>query len=217
MMLRKVSNLFHNPSQTKEDIEKVNMYKAQVKRAEAEHSIGDIEEYLKSLELNITTYIDDIEQIPRVSQMTQKTNQFNLTTKRYTENDIENFINDDKKIVIAIGVNDKFGDNGVVGLAILNIDNDLAIIDTLLMSCRVLGRNIEYKLMDIIIELLSKQGVTKIKADYIKTLKNAQVSDLFDRYGFEVLEKTEELSRYRILINNYKNKNLDYIGVTNGK
>lgn len=217
IIMREITNLFYNPKETKEDLEKVKMYKTQVTRAQEEQNIGDIEEYLKSLELCITLYIDDIKEITRISQMTQKTNQFNLTTKRYTETDIENFIKDENKIVLAIGVNDKFGDNGIVGLAILEYQNDLASIDTLLMSCRVLGRNIEYKFMDIIINILQVKGVEKIKSNYLKTLKNEQVSDLYDRYGFEVLEKDEELTRYRMLVKNYKNKNLDYIGVKNGK
>lgn len=217
MMIRDILNLFYNPKETKEDLEKVKMYKAQIARIEAKQSIVNIDDYLKSLELCITLYIDDINEVARISQMTQKTNQFNLTTKRYTEIDIENFIKDKNKMVLAIGVGDKFGDNGIVGLAILEYQNNLAIIDTFLMSCRVLGRNIEYKFMDIIIDILESKGVEKIKSNYMKTLKNEQVSDLYDRYGFEIIEKSDEEIRYRILIKDYKNKNLDYIGVKNGK
>lgn len=217
MMIRDILNLFYNPKETKEDLEKVKMYKAQIARTEAKQSIVNIDDYLKSLELCITLYIDDINEVARISQMTQKTNQFNLTTKRYTEIDIENFIKDKNKMVLAIGVGDKFGDNGIVGLAILEYQNNLAIIDTFLMSCRVLGRNIEYKFMDIIIDILESKGVEKIKSNYMKTLKNEQVSDLYDRYGFEIIEKSDEEIRYRILIKDYKNKNLDYIGVKNGK
>jgi len=217
MMMRKVSNLFYNPKETKEDIEKVQMYKSQVKRAEEAQDIRDIEEYLESLELVLTTYIDDLKEVSRISQMTQKTNQFNLTTKRYTETDIENFTSSPNFTVVAIGVSDKFGDNGIVGLAILEYKNDYAHIDTLLMSCRVLGRNIEYKFMDIIVDILKSKGIDKIKSNYIKTLKNEQVSDLYDRYGFEIVETNEVLTRYRILVKNYKNKNLNYIGVKNGK
>lgn len=217
MMTRQITNLFYNPKETKEDLEKVQMYKAQIKRVEVEQSIGDIEEYLRSLELCITLYTDDINEIARISQMTHKTNQFNLTTKRYTETDIENFIKDKNKTVLAIGVSDKFGDNGIVGLAILEYQKDLAFIDTLLMSCRVLGRNIEYKFMDIIVDILESKGVAKIKSNYLKTLKNEQVADLYDKYGFEIVEKNDDKTRYRMFVKNYKNKNLDYIGVKNGK
>lgn len=217
MIMRKISNLFYYPKETKEDLEKVRMYKSQVKRAEEEQSIGDIEEYLKSLELVVSTYIDDSKEISRISQMTQKTNQFNLTTKRYTEADIENFINSSNYTVIAIGVSDKFGDNGIVGVAILEHQNDLVIIDTLLMSCRVLGRNIEYKFMDIIVDRLNSKGVDKIESNYLKTYKNEQVSNLYDRYGFEIIEKNDDQTRYKILVKDYKNKNLNYIRVKNGR
>lgn len=217
MMIRDILNLFYNPKETKEDLEKVKMYKTQIKRAKEEENITDIEEYLKGLGLNITYFIDDISQADRISQMTQKTNQFNLTTKRYTKIDIETFINNKNMSVISISVNDKFGDSGIVGLAILEFKNDLAIIDTFLMSCRVLGRNIEYRFMDIIFDILKDKSISKVNSVYIKTLKNDQVSDLYDRYGFEVLEKDENLTRYRMLVKNYKNKNLNYIGVKNGK
>ncbi len=217
MMIRDILNLFYNPKETKEDLEKVKMYKTQIKRAKEEENITDIEEYLKGLGLNITYFIDDISQADRISQMTQKTNQFNLTTKRYTKIDIETFINNKNMSVISISVNDKFGDSGIVGLSILEFKNDLAIIDTFLMSCRVLGRNIEYRFMDIIFDILKDKSISKVNSVYIKTLKNDQVSDLYDRYGFEVLEKDENLIRYRMLVKNYKNKNLNYIGVKNGK
>lgn len=217
MMMRKIAIFFHNPKETTEDLKKGKMYKTQVARSQAEKSIGNIEDYLKSLELQITTYIDDLNHVARISQMTQKTNQFNLTTKRYTETDINFFINSSNYTVIAIGISDKFGDNGIVGLAILEHQNDLVSIDTLLMSCRVLGRNIEYKFMDIIIEVLKQKKVTKIEANYIETLKNEQVSDLYDRCGFEIVDKCDELKRYSILVQQYKNKSIDYIGVNNGK
>ena len=217
MMIRDILNLFYNPKETKEDLEKVKMYKTQIKRAKEEENITDIEKYLKGLGLNITYFIDDISQADRISQMTQKTNQFNLTTKRYTKIDIETFINNKNMSVISISVNDKFGDSGIVGLAILEFKNDLAIIDTFLMSCRVLGRNIEYRFMDIIFDILKDKSISKVNSVYIKTLKNDQVSDLYDRYGFEVLEKDENLTKYRMLVKNYKNKNLNYIGVKNGK
>ena len=217
IMMREIENLFYNPKETKEDLEKVKMYKAQVARVEEEQSIGNIEDYLKSLELQITTYADDLNHVPRISQMTQKTNQFNLTTKRYTETNIQNFIEDKNKTVLAISVSDKFGDNGIVGLVILQYQKDLAFIDTLLMSCRVLGRNIEYRFMDIIIDILKSKGITKIESNYLKTLKNEQVSDLYDRYGFEIVEKIDKKTRYKMVVKDYKNKNLDYIGVKSGK
>lgn len=217
LLIRESMNLFYSQSQTQEDLKKVSMYKAQVQRSNYKQEVGNIEEYLESLKLEITTYIDDINTIERVSQMTQKTNQFNLTTKRYTQKDIENYMNSNNFTVLAIGVNDKFGDNGIVGLVILEYKNDIVTIDTLLMSCRVLGRNIEYRFMDIIIDIVNSKGFKKLKSTYIKTLKNGQVSDLYNRFGFDILLKDEILTNYKLLPKNYKNRKLKYIRIKNGK
>ena len=216
LLLREVRNLFYNPTQTYEDLKKVAMYKAQVQRVQEEENIGNIEDYLKSLELNITVYKDDIAHLQRVSQMTQKTNQFNLTTKRYTENDIKSFIESSDKMVVAIGVNDKFGDNGIVGLVIIDLLDKYAVIDTLLMSCRVLGRNIEYKLMDIIIDNIKRKNINIIKAEYIPTYKNKQVEELFEKYGFGLLEKSDESKQYQLDVNDYTYTETNYIKVTDG-
>ena len=217
LMVREISNLFYNITQTKEDLKKVQMYKAQIQRVNAEQQIGNIEDYLKSLDINVTIYLDDISHVARISQMTQKTNQFNVTTKRYTEKDIESFINSNNSMVISIGVNDKFGDNGIVGLAIVNLSDELATIDTLLMSCRVLGRNIEYKLMDIIVDYVRQKGMNKIASQYFPTYKNKQVADLFYKYGFDIIDKQEAEHKYHLELAKYKSKNLDYIRTSNGK
>jgi len=216
-MVESIKNEFYQNSLTYEDKKKKDMYKAQIQRVEAEKDIGNIEDYLKSLDLIINVYIDDKSLVSRLSQMTQKTNQFNLTTKRYSETEISTFIEDNNLIVIGIGVKDKFGDNGIVGLSILNIENNIAEIDTLLMSCRVLGRNIEYKFMDIIIFILKNKKINICKAKYVKTYKNAQVADLFDGYEFDKDLYSETESNYKLDIDKYQSKNFNYIGVEYGK
>ena len=213
MMMKEIMNLFYNPTQTKEDFRKVKMYKDQVKRVDSKQKIGNIDEYLKSLELCISVYVDDPNEIARMSQMTQKTNQFNLTTKRYTEKDIRDFINSKNKTVVAIGVRDKFGDNGVVGLAILDYNDNDFIIDTFLMSCRVLGRNVEYKLMDIIFDIAKESNIEIVHAEYVRTLKNDQVSSLYKNNGFCVTGQEGSSTEYYLATNEYKNKNINYIEV----
>ena len=115
--------------------------------------------------------------IPRVAQMTQKTNQFNLTTRRYTEEDIRSMIARGAE-VWTLAVSDRFGDNGITGLMIL-VPEDGWRIDTLLMSCRVLGKGIE--------EAFFKYVISKYKgllhAEYIPTAKNSQVADFYTRMG----------------------------------
>lgn len=212
-LIRNAMNLFYSPSKTEEDVNKTLMYKAQVQRAEHKNESGDIDDYLKSLDLEVTIHVDDLDLIDRMAQMTQKTNQFNLTTKRYTTNDINNFVVSDNYIVLAIGVRDKFGDNGIVGLVIIELGGNEANIDSFLLSCRVIGRNIEFKLMDIIANIVKQKNLAKLNASYIKSLKNKQVNDLYDRSGFRVIEKNESSIDYEILIKSYTSKNLDYIRV----
>ena len=215
LMVREVSNLFYNPLETKEDIQKAKIYKDQFKRSIDKERSGHIESYLESLGLVLTVYIDDLNYSSRIAQMTQKTNQFNLTTKRYSKNEIERFIKDKCKIVISINVSDKYGDSGITGLSILDIDN--YEIDTLLLSCRILGRNIEYKFIDIIVNIAQNKGVTKLNSEYIKTTKNQQVADFYEKCEFIKTGEVNGNSKYSLHFNNYKSKDIKYIEVKNGK
>lgn len=215
-LMKKIQSLFFNPYKTLEDIKKLTMYKEQIQRKDAEKNIDNLEEYLATLCIEITLFFDKEEQISRIAQMTQKTNQFNLTTHRYSEKEIASFLENKDKKVVTISVQDRYGDNGIVGLSILSFNERKATIDTLLMSCRVLGRNIEYKFMDLIVE--SIQGKYEvIEGVYKETLKNSQVKDLYDRYGFQPFKKEEKICTYRMKTQDYKSKKLDYIGVKYGR
>ena len=214
MMLRQLSNLFYNSYQTKEDKDRLEMYKANIKRTNLQNKITNLDEYLTSLELEIQYYLNDEKLIGRMAQLTQKTNQFNLTTKRYSENDINFFIKEKNYFVFAIRLNDKFGDNGIVGLVIIKKEKDVAEIDTFLMSCRVLGRKIEFKFIDIIVNYLKEKGIKSIFANYEKTSKNKQVEDLYKVFGFKKIHKGEESSRYKIYLNEYIPFKINFIKTT---
>jgi FkbH-like protein len=220
-MLRENLGLFYNLSITAEDSKKIEIYKHQVKRDAIKKEFTDIEDYLASLELKITIFQNDESIIPRMSQLSQKTNQFNLTTKRYTESDIQNFIEDRNTDVYAFSVADKFGDSGVTGLGIVISNGDSAIdiaeIDTLLMSCRIIGRNIEYSFMDYIIHKLKEKKIKVLNAKYISTHKNKQVKEFYDRCLFELVGKNDKVRNYTLGINNYTSKQINYIGVKGGK
>ena len=194
------------------------MYKHQVKRENVKEEFSDIEDYLASLELKMTIYQDDEEIIPRMSQMSQKTNQFNLKTKRYTESDIKNYIISEDSKVIAFSVSDKYGDSGITGLCILDIDDSIqtAEIDTYLMSCRIIGRNIEYAFMDYLITLIERNKINIVQAKYIKTQKNEQVKDFYNNCGFNLIDRNESERTYELDSINYVPKNLKYIGIVNG-
>jgi len=218
-MLRENRSLFFNLSFTAEDSKKIEMYEQQVKRKAVKKEFADIEDYLASLELKITIYEDDKSIIPRMSQITQKTNQFNLTTKRYTEGDIKNFIENEFFKILAFSVADKFGDSGVTGLCILNMDdnNKIANIDTLLMSCRIIGRNVEYAFMDCIIDIMKRRKVNVVRSQYIKSQKNEQVKEFYDKCSFDLTESNDSIRNYTLDINMYVPKQLTYIGIINEK
>jgi len=212
-LLRDNLGLFYNLSSTSEDSKKVEMYKQQVERDSAKSEFETLDDYLASLELTMTIFEDEESIIPRMAQMTQKTNQFNLTTKRYTEADINKYIDSNSSKVYAISISDKFGDSGVTGLCIVKMDSESssAEIDTFLMSCRIIGRNIEYAFMDYLIENLKENGIEKVQATYIKTLKNEQVKEFYSSCSFSEINSTNDIKEYELIITRYKAKNFNYI------
>ena len=212
--IRKNLRLFFNFNITNEDLNRGKMYAQEAERREKQINFEDIEEYISSLGLDLKIFINDNKNIARVAQLTQKTNQFNLTTKRYTETEIVQFLKKDNFIVFAFEVKDKYGDFGLTGEAIIEIIGKEAIIDTFLMSCRVLGRNIEFKFIEEVFSNLKKNGITKVKASYIPTFKNDQVKDLYDKMGFTLLGEFNSEKYYEINLNNHNPKLIDYINVT---
>jgi FkbH-like protein len=211
-MMNMCQNLFYSLSTTDEDSNRVDMYKQAEKREKNKESFTSLVEYLSSLQLEIFLHKDLLSVIPRLSQMTQKTNQFNTTTKRYTENDIEKFIKDTNVKIFAFTIKDKFGSYGITSLIIVNkIEEYRANLDTFLLSCRVIGRNLEFALMDFIINSLKKENIKLIEARYIKTLKNQQVSRFYDSCCFSRTDFNEDETTYRLNIGDYKANNLEYI------
>lgn len=218
-MLRDQSKLFYGISQSKEDLMKTKFYKDNAERDSFRSKFSSIEEYLASLEIKVEMKVDDLSSIPRFAQLTQKTNQFNLTTQRYTENDIKNFIEEEGSLVFSFSVQDKFGDSGIVGMSIvvLSKNSTCAYIDTFLMSCRVIGRNIEFAVMDYLMSFLKSRGVVTVNAKYIKTAKNAQVVDFYDRCSFSYQQKGENETTYLLKLEEYVPKQLNYLEVKDGK
>ena len=220
-LFREMFSLFFDISKSAEDKIRTELYKQQNLRNNAKKKINNIEDFLSSLELSIKLFVDNKDYVPRMAQMTQKTNQFNLTTKRYTEGDITQFILNKDYRVFCISVSDKFGDSGITGLCILKLDRSeqLAIIDTFLLSCRVIGRNIEHVFMDTIIKKIKKEKIFKIEAFFKQTLKNEQVRKFYDQFGFKLKYENEKIKDYHILINdyNYNYKNINYIKILDEK
>jgi FkbH-like protein len=211
--IRKNLNLFFNFNITDEDLNRGKMYAQEAERREKQINFEDIEEYISSLGLELRILINDDKNLARVAQLTQKTNQFNLTTKRYTETEILQFLKKGNFKIFAFEVKDKYGDFGLTGEAFIEIIGNEAIIDSFLMSCRVLGRNIEFKFIEEVFCYLKKNGIKKIKASYIPTFKNNQVIDLYDKMGFTLLGVFNSVKNYEINLNDYKPKLIEYINV----
>lgn len=218
-MLRDNLNLFYNVSESSEDGNKIRMYKEQLQREQIKNDFNSIEDYLNSLKLKLIIYSNKDSMIPRVSQMTQKTNQFNLTTKRYTESDIEKYMNDNKYRIFIFSVSDRFGDYGITGLSIVKIDEESknAYMDTFLMSCRVIGRNIEYSFLNYIISYLRKNNIDFVESEYCKTIKNDQVADFYENNCFKLVSNDGIKKKYKLNVLEYKPKSLPYIGVEDGR
>jgi FkbH-like protein len=172
---------------TEEDKTKTEQYKSNIERTNFQQGFTDFAEYLSSLEISILLQKANSFTIPRIAQMTQKTNQFNLTSHRYTEGDISSFV-DNGDEVYSISVKDKFGDNGITGLVIIKLskENLTAEIDSLLLSCRILGKGIEEAFLNTVLSILKADGFKNVKACYLPTSKNEQVKFFFENMGFLV-------------------------------
>lgn len=170
---------------TEEDKKRGQMYLQQRKITELQKTSQNIDDFLKQLNINVIIKKADEFTIPRISQLTLKTNQFNLTTKRYQEEDIRKFSQDNKKLVGCARVTDKFGDNGITGAFIINKDNNIEwSIDTFLLSCRVMGRGVENGILDHIIKIAKNEGIQKIRGWYMPTTKNKPSENFLHDYGF---------------------------------
>ena len=171
---------------TEEDVKRNEMYLVQKKRTELKNKIVDFDEFLKQMNIEVNIKKADSFTIPRISQLTLKTNQFNLTTKRYQQEEISSFSSDKDRIIECVQVSDKFGDNGITGVYIIEKkDSKEWIIDTFLLSCRIMGRKVEEAMLYQIIEKAKNLGIKKIKGKFIPTKKNKPAENFYSDCGFK--------------------------------
>jgi FkbH-like protein len=179
-------NDFNTLAVTSEDMKRGQMYKQEQKRTELKNSASNVEDFLKELEIKVTMKKADNFTIPRIAQLTLKTNQFNLTTRRYQEEDVQAFAYDQTKLIGCAQTKDKFGDNGITGVYIVNKNHSEKewFIDTFLLSCRVMGRGIEDAMLGFILKKAKEEGIMKVKAEFIPTRKNKPCEQLLPDFGF---------------------------------
>ena len=181
---------FDSLSFTAEDRRKNAMYGENRRRKELESSASSLEEYLANLAIEVEIAVPSEIDVPRVAQLTQKTNQFNLTTRRYTEADVRAFVASDRADVLALKVRDRIADSGLVGVAILTYEGRAATIDSFLLSCRVIGRGVEDALLSVAVRHALDAGCDRVAGVYVPTAKNAMVADFYARRGFAERDRT---------------------------
>ncbi len=204
---------------SQEDLGRSKMYREEAERTRERERHADLDAYLKSLALEVELREPRAEEIPRTAQLTQKTNQFNLTTRRYSHGEIEERLNSDRYRVVVMTVKDKFGDYGLTGVGIVERCGDEASIEALLMSCRVLGRKVENAFVKQLLEKASSwPGVTRVQGTYLPSAKNQQVADFYDRLGFRGMKKSTEMGekRYEFDLESQAIDVPEYISVVHG-
>tara|TARA_A100001037_G_C15107503_1_gene617213 strand:+ start:58 stop:1803 length:1746 start_codon:yes stop_codon:yes gene_type:complete len=177
-------NDFNVLQRTEDDIKRGEMYAQQRERNQLQKSISSLDDFLEQLDIQVKIKKSSEFLIPRISQLTLKTNQFNLTTKRYQEEEIRNFTNDEKFIVGCAQVSDKFGDNGITGVYIINKQEKMWFIDTFLLSCRIMGRGVENGILTQILIDAKNNGIEEIRANFIPTQKNKPAQSFLSDFGF---------------------------------
>ena len=175
---------FAKPSATEEDMSRTVQYAANAERKRLEKSAGSFEEYLKELKMEAVR-VNPVKHRERLAQLMNKTNQFNLTTRRYAQGQIAVLLEDNRKRVYLYGVSDRFGDNGVVAAIIVDCGDAVPVVEDFVMSCRVMGRNIEDALLEDVELDLRRRGYSSLRGIYIPTVKNAPVAGLYDRLGYK--------------------------------
>ena len=199
---RLVKDYFAVYALTDEDLKKTEQYRQNAGRAQAQAAFTDMDDFLRSLEMELTISPATEVTLPRIAQMTQKTNQFNLTTHRYTVDDIQRMLDHGARIW-TLAVKDRFGDNGITGLIIVT---DCGAVDTMLLSCRVLGKGIEHEFLKYVLGQLKASGLEEVHALYIPTEKNRQVQDFYDKNGFLCTREEQGRKAYRLSLADWDEK-----------
>ncbi|MGE0267277.1 MAG: HAD-IIIC family phosphatase [Candidatus Omnitrophota bacterium] len=180
--------LFDTVDLTEEDRVKTHLYKAEQKRTAFKTSASSLEDYYRSLEMEIDVNRADDFSFQRIAQLTQKTNQFNMTTRRYSQEDILRFSRSKDHCVLYVKVNDKFGSSGLVGVSILEYKNDDALIDSFLLSCRILGRGIEQVFLKATLMAACQHGSRLVTAEFMPSAKNALAESFYPDNSFKPVD-----------------------------
>ena len=195
-------NLFETVSFSNEDAERTKLYQIEAQRNSVQKKFANEDDFLKNLDMISLVEPFTKFNTPRVSQLSQRSNQFNLRTVRYGDADIERLSTDSNYFTFAFTLEDKFGDNGLICVIILQKESPKVLfIDTWFMSCRVLKRGMEHFVLNTLVETAKENGFTTLKGEYLQTPKNEMVKDHYLNLGFK-----ENNTFWELDINSYENK-----------
>jgi len=202
------NGFFEVTSLTSDDVAREEMYKDNAARSLLQMSFADYSEYLRSLEMSAEILPFSTINIQRIAQLTNRSNQFNLTTLRCTAEEIEKFANDASYLTLSGRLIDKFGDNGLVSVVIGEADDNVLHLRLWLMSCRILKRDMEFAMMDELVQISKKRGINELRGYYYPTSKNVMVRDFYRTQGFSKLTEDQKgATIWTLAINaEYENK-----------
>jgi FkbH-like protein len=202
-LLSEIKKLFLAGGVTEESKSKTLQYR---QRSEAEALKAQFEnqdEYLASLGLKVELSLNLRSSLPRISELSMKSNQFNLTTTRYSEAEILSMMDHDNFAVYSLVVSDKFGNAGLTGVVIVKYEGDKAVVDNFYMSCRVIGRGVEMVIWHQIIANAINRGCTQLHAKYLNSAKNSLVNDFYDRLGLSVVDQFNAGREYGVSLTDF--------------
>lgn len=188
--------VFERLSLSEEDRSRTHYYERERQRNELRNRTNSLDSFYRSLEMKLTVGTVGEDTLARVAQLTQKTNQFNLTTRRLSEQQIATMVQDQRWRIYWARLKDRFGDNGVIGVMIARLDGEIWDLDTFLMSCRVIGRTVETAMLAYLSEAARKSGARRLLGTFLPTAKNGQVADFFLIHRFRCIEEQGSCTRW---------------------
>ena len=189
---------------TEEDKKKNQVYKENANRVSLEQQANSLSEFLSGLEMKLKLSEFKSQDLPRITQLINKTNQFNMTAKKLTEMEVKEKTSDDNIITLQARLLDKFGDNGLISAATATISNDTLTIDNWVMSCRVFQREVEHAMLNAIVRIALERKMRVIQGIYIPTSKNSYVSKLYSGLGFSLKEEKNSGITWELSIKKYE-------------
>ena len=196
--------LFEPRSLTAEDMQRTDLYHAEVRRQSLSAAITDMDTYLESLAMEGEICEFTPMDIPRLAQLINKSNQFNLTTRRRSEADLHALLHDPDYFGFSLRLKDRFGGHGLISIVIAQKTGALVNIDTWLMSCRVLKRQVEEEVLNELVRLAKSRGGDRLEGLYLPTAKNGMVRDFYSSIGFTLTEQNEAYRKFQLQIQQFQ-------------